>query len=649
MTKQTYLRRLRRALKGVPSRERENCIDYYAELIDDAFERGKTAREVFNELEAPEEAAEKLKGELSHRGYDYDDRDYFDDDRDYRRARDYDDYDDRRRDYDRDRDREREQDRRDREREQDRRDREREQDRRDRERELDRRERELDRRELDRRERELDRREHDRRERELDRRERELERREYENDRRKRERDYERDDDDEEEDEVNEKPSFPARLVGVLIGLPLGFGVLILVISLFCTALSLVVSGAYLVIFSVGLMFSSIVSGLIQLGMGLATLAIGALIFTLLSPIARILWGITGWIFRGFCKSNKPEKEHKKFKISRFAAWLAVFAVGSVIFVAAYGSVGFDHRRIAVTDDVETLEWTLDWSLEDEYDDLKIDLKNFALHVESGEVEKPVFEYSQLKESPKKFSYEEGVVVVSYENYNNTWLGNLRNQWKRGIFYRALTPEIDNMTLILPSGYSGNFEVKSQNGAVVLEGLTLENVELVLGNGAMKASACTFETFTVTADNGAVSIEKVNAEIVAFKSRNGLVNAESVEATTVTVETDNGAIKLTDVNAAVLDLKSDNGAVKIERATAERVSAETDNGYIGVNRVDAQELTLTARNGRIAGELAGNLEDYSIDAQTQNGSCNLSNRTEGERTLYVRTRNGAIHITFYGN
>ena len=89
MTKQTYLRRLRRALKGVPSRERESCIDYYAELIDDAFERGKTAREVFNELEAPEEAAEKLKSELSHRAYDNRDRDdYFDDDNDYRRDRD---------------------------------------------------------------------------------------------------------------------------------------------------------------------------------------------------------------------------------------------------------------------------------------------------------------------------------------------------------------------------------------------------------------------------------------------------------------------------------------------------------------------------------------------------------------------------------
>ena len=594
MTKQTYLRRLRKALRGVPSRERESCIDYYAELIDDAFERGKTAREVFNELEAPEEAAEKLKGELSNRPYDYDDRDYFDDDRDYRRDRDYrddyDDYDDRRRGYDRDS--------------------------RDRERELDRRERE---RELDRRERELDRREHDRRERELDRRERELERREYETDRR--DRDYDRDD-----GKGSNKPPFAARLIGVLIGLPLGICVLSLIVSLFITALSLVISGVYIVVFSIGLMFSSFETGLIQLGMGIATLALGSLAFILLSPVARLLWGITGWIFRGFCKSDKPKKERKAFRFASFAAWLAVFAVGSVLFVAVYGSVGFDYRRLAVTGDIETLEWTL----EDEYDELKLDLSNFALHVESGEVEKPVFAYRQIKENPKEFAFEDGVVSISYEKSRNSWLSDQRNRWKRGIFFNAIEPELNGVTLTLPSEYAGNFEAKSDNGAVSLEGLTLKDVKLNLDNGAMKVSTCAFGSLSVTVDNGAVAIEDLTAD-------------------TVTIETDNGAIKLTDIETDVLDLKSENGAVMVECATAERVIVEARNGYIGVKRVDAQELSLTGRNGMIKGELAGSIEDYGIDAQTQNGSCNLSNRTGGERTLYVRTRNGAINISFYGN
>ena len=264
-------------------------------------------------------------------------------------------------------------------------------------------------------------------------------------------------------------------------------------------------------------------------------------------------------------------------------------------------------------------------------------------------MEKPVFEYRQVKENPKVFTYAEGTLSISYEKSGVDWLSNLRNQWKRGIFFNAIEPELNGVTLTIPSGYAGNFEAKSQNGAVALEDLTLKEVKLDLSNGAVKVNSCAFETLSVTVKNGAVSIEESTADTVTVKSNNGAVLVKAVEAGTVTAETDNGAIKLTDMSVTVFDLKSDNGAVIVERTTAERMSVETDNGYIGVKRVDAQELHLTARNGEIAGELAGSVENYSIDAETHNGSCNLSNSSGGERTLYVRTRNGAIRITFYGN
>jgi len=57
MTKSKYLKRLRKALKGVPTVERERLIEYYSELIDDSFERGKTSRQVFSDLEDPETVA----------------------------------------------------------------------------------------------------------------------------------------------------------------------------------------------------------------------------------------------------------------------------------------------------------------------------------------------------------------------------------------------------------------------------------------------------------------------------------------------------------------------------------------------------------------------------------------------------------------
>lgn len=57
MTKKEYIRRLRRALKGIPEREKDKLVDYYAEMIDESFERGKTQAEVFDDLESPEKVA----------------------------------------------------------------------------------------------------------------------------------------------------------------------------------------------------------------------------------------------------------------------------------------------------------------------------------------------------------------------------------------------------------------------------------------------------------------------------------------------------------------------------------------------------------------------------------------------------------------
>ncbi len=69
MNKQKYLRKLRKALKGVPEREKDNLVEYYSELIDDSLERGKSPREVFSELETPEEIAYNFRRENDFSDY----------------------------------------------------------------------------------------------------------------------------------------------------------------------------------------------------------------------------------------------------------------------------------------------------------------------------------------------------------------------------------------------------------------------------------------------------------------------------------------------------------------------------------------------------------------------------------------------------
>ena len=57
MTKRKYLRELRKALGRIPEAEKEELIEYYAEIIDESYERGKTTREIFATLESPEQVA----------------------------------------------------------------------------------------------------------------------------------------------------------------------------------------------------------------------------------------------------------------------------------------------------------------------------------------------------------------------------------------------------------------------------------------------------------------------------------------------------------------------------------------------------------------------------------------------------------------
>ena len=54
MNKKQYLKRLERALKNAPRRDREQYLDYYSELIDDAIENGRRERDIVAELESPD-------------------------------------------------------------------------------------------------------------------------------------------------------------------------------------------------------------------------------------------------------------------------------------------------------------------------------------------------------------------------------------------------------------------------------------------------------------------------------------------------------------------------------------------------------------------------------------------------------------------
>lgn len=57
MTKRKYLKKLKKALGKISPAEAEDLVAYYAELIDESYDHGKTEREIFSKLDPPEVAA----------------------------------------------------------------------------------------------------------------------------------------------------------------------------------------------------------------------------------------------------------------------------------------------------------------------------------------------------------------------------------------------------------------------------------------------------------------------------------------------------------------------------------------------------------------------------------------------------------------
>ena len=60
MDKESYLARLRDALRGLPEADIETSAQYYAELIEDRMEDGLSEAEAVAELPTPEDAAEAI-------------------------------------------------------------------------------------------------------------------------------------------------------------------------------------------------------------------------------------------------------------------------------------------------------------------------------------------------------------------------------------------------------------------------------------------------------------------------------------------------------------------------------------------------------------------------------------------------------------
>ncbi|MDE6274865.1 MAG: DUF4097 family beta strand repeat-containing protein [Clostridiales bacterium] len=378
----------------------------------------------------------------------------------------------------------------------------------------------------------------------------------------------------------------------------------VLIISFFAAALGIGVGGVFTIVMSFGLFAGNISLAVLQIGVGIALCGVAALLEVFVILLAKSYGAMWRFIFhRG--RSERRSRSRGKSALTTCVIGVVLLVVGGVIGTVFYGTLGFDHMRLAAVGEVS--EETLDVSL-DGVETFTLDAGDLTVTLKKSEDGAAKFVYTKLEKCEVAVNYESGVLSVDNGEDGGIVSSRLSEAWHYGIFYSAMKPYYYGATLYLPEDYAGGLKISVKNGSVTLEDFSLGNVEIEAKNGAVKVEKGTYGTLNLTAQNGAVSVEEI------------AVGELSVEA-------HNGAIRLTEI-------------------TGNKVKAITHNGLVKLDRIVGEDIYLESYNGAVHGSIVGAREDFAIDAHTDNGSNNLASKLDGDKLLYAHTHNGAIKIQF---
>lgn len=140
------------------------------------------------------------------------------------------------------------------------------------------------------------------------------------------------------------------------------------------------------------------------------------------------------------------------------------------------------------------------------------------------------------------------------------------------------------------------------------------------------------KNLTVKTENGKIVVENLTVEEGKLKTTNGKIVVEDSQAdNSLKLETTNGKIELGDVQAYDVKIDTTNAKIVFDQLKIEN------------------SLQAKTTNGKISGTINGRQEDFKIDAETTNGKNNLNNTGSGSKEMKLKTTNGAISVDFSGN
>lgn len=366
--------------------------------------------------------------------------------------------------------------------------------------------------------------------------------------------------------------------------------------SFFVSGLACIIAGFAVLGMSFGLMFGGHAAvAFAQIGAGIGTAGVGILLIA----CAPLLWKLNAVVWR-FAVGKEQREGGSHFSFRSLTTGISLLIVGGIVFVAAFGSLGFSSKALALTENIEEkMVYIENWQ------EMDLSADNLGLEVSLWNGESACLIYHQTEEAPRTYTEINGSVSLKTGEGTNSWFAQ---SWRRGIFFSSVADEYNSASLFLPEEAGSELKIDIDNGSVKLTGIE---------TGVL----------SIDIDNGAVYVSKVTASDIS-------------------VETNNGAIALDSVNAESVTAKTSNGAIKVEKCSGGSLNCKTSNGAIVSERNDMAHMELKTNNGAVSGTLLGKKEDYTIDAQTSVGANSLTNREGGEKTLNVRVSVGAIDLKF---
>lgn len=229
------------------------------------------------------------------------------------------------------------------------------------------------------------------------------------------------------------------------------------------------------------------------------------------------------------------------------------------------------------------------------------------------------------------FSYYEGEDVTYSLAQADGEVSLVRNEAPAKFFWFQVGNWQDNITIELPSDFSGDIKFFGSTGSLQIEDFeSLAELKVSVSTGDVYLNNLSAQSLNVGGSTSGIYIDGFNcAGSAKILSTTGWIYIEGMKI------------------ADTLACANTTGGIYADGVKAKSIGFNTTAGSMDFYNLSGDALEFNATTGSITGEINGSSADYSIKSVTTSGSSNLPGSWgAGGRSLQAKATAGSIDISF---